>query len=369
MKKNEKKLIGIMSVITGVLLVTTLVLMFTIGPWKKATLKSSDVRSAGKATTEVKNSKKESSKKSSSSGEPIISNGEWDVTDPSESEDPWEDPTEDPTSETWEDPTEDPETTPSTEETTEETTTETTPEPTTETTLEPTTETTPEPTEPPETTKSEPHSGGSYDLSGMVIVIDPGHQRYANSDQEPVAPWSDETKAKVSAGTSGVSTGRPEYEVTLEIGLRMRDVLESMGATVIMTRTSNDVDISNIERAQIAVDNDADVFLRLHCDASDSSSARGIGVFVCSRGELADSQVKWGNWLGNCLADATGSKYRGCDASTRYSGLNWATSVPSFLLEMGFMSNSDDDWLLSDPDYQELICQGVAAFCNKMKNR
>lgn len=201
----------------------------------------------------------------------------------------------------------------------------------------------------------------------MVIVIDPGHQRHANSDTESVAPWSDERKTKVSAGTKGVSTGRPEYEVVLEIGLKMRDVLQGMGATVIMTRTSNDVDISNVERAQIAVDNNADVFLRLHCDAGDSSSSRGIGVFVCSRGELADSQVKWGNWLGNCLAEATGSKYRGCDASTRYSGLNWATSVPSFLLEMGFMTNSEDDKLLSDSDYQMKICQGVAAFCYKMK--
>ena len=174
-------------------------------------------------------------------------------------------------------------------------------------------------------------------------------------------------KPKVSGGTKGVATGRMEYEVVLEIGLRMRDLLESMGAQVIMTRETHDVNISNIERAMIAVNNHADVFLRLHCDAADSASARGIGVFVCSRGELADKQVRWGDMLGNAMGNATGSRYRGCNASTVYSGLNWATSVPSFLLEMGFMSNAEDDRLLSDPDYQQKICDGAADFCNQMK--
>ena len=352
--KNSKKLIAGMSVVTGLLLILTIVLMFTIGPWKKASTKTSDVRAPRKTSEKNTEDPDEDpdATDSQSQGEALISGSEWTASD----EDPWDDPETTEPSEITEE-TEEP--TSETEDTTEESTEETTAEPTPE----------PETSSEPEPTREPGNSGGSYDLSGMVIVIDPGHQRHANSDQEPVAPWSDETKAKVSAGTSGVATGRPEYEVVLEIGLRMRDTLEAMGATVIMTRTSNDVDLSNIERANIAVENNADVFLRLHCDSSDNSSARGIGVFVCSRGDLADSQVKWGDWLGNCLADATGSNYRGCNASTTYSGLNWATSVPSFLLEMGFMSNEDDDWLLSDPDYQQKICNGVAAFCSKMKNR
>lgn len=212
-----------------------------------------------------------------------------------------------------------------------------------------------------------PTEPGEYDLSGMIIVLDPGHQAKADSSTEPIAPWSNDQKAKVSAGTKGVSTGRPEYEVVLEIALKMKAKLESMGATVILTRYTNDVNISNIERAQIATANNADVFIRLHCDDSSSPSARGIGVFVCSRGDLADKQVTWGNWLGECMSDATGSRFRGTNASTTYSGLNWSTSVPSFLLEMGFMSNREDDKLLSDPDYQDKICNGAAAFCYKMK--
>ena len=353
--KTNSRAFKILAAATAALVITTLVLLLTIGPWKKSTTSGKELKSGRNKETTV-SSEDESDLSEESVTEPTVPEitfGESVVRTSSEEE------TTEPETETTEMTSE------TTEETTSETTSETTEETTKETTKE-TTEATTESTEPKET-KS--HSDGSYDLSGMVIVIDPGHQRHANSDTEPLAPWSDEQKAKVSAGTSGVSTGRPEYEVVLEIALKMRDYLESQGATVILTRSSNDVDISNVERAQIAVDNNADVFLRLHCDASDSSSARGIGVFVCSRGELSDYQVTWGDWLGTCLSEATGSKYRGCDASTRYSGLNWSTSVPSFLLEMGFMSNATDDELLSDPDYQHELCVGVAAFCQKMKNR
>ena len=351
--KTNSRAFKILAAATAVLVLTTLILLLTIGPWKKSTASGKELKSGrNKETTVSTEDESDSSEESVTEPTvPEITFGESIVrTSPDDTEETT-DLTSEETFETTAPTTIDPS------ETTEETTSATTKE---------TTEATIETTEPKET-KS--RSDGSYDLSGMVIVIDPGHQRHANSDTEPLAPWSDEQKAKVSAGTSGVSTGRPEYEVVLEIALKMRDYLESQGATVILTRSSNDVDISNVERAQIAVDNQADVFLRLHCDASDSSSARGIGVFVCSRGELADYQEKWGNWLGNCLSEATGSNYRGCDASTRYSGLNWATSVPSFLLEMGFMSNATDDELLSDPDYQHELCVGVAAFCQKMKNR
>lgn len=350
-----------MSVITSVLLLTVIVLMLTIGPWKK-TSDNSSLKSANEGTeatlTSEQQEKESSGKESSVSSESAtentvstqepdgpVSTGTTEITVP--------DKTENETSATTSAATPTP--TPA-------------PTPTPEPTKTPTPEPTKAPEKTPEPTKPSSDPGGSYDLSGMVIVLDPGHQKKANSDQEAVAPWSSETKPKVSSGTSGVSTKRPEYEVVLEIALKVRDKLQSMGATVIMTRTTNDVDISNIERARIATENNADVFLRLHCDSSESSSSRGIGVFVCSKSDFAD-QKKWGDWLGNCLSSSTGSKFRGTVSNTTYSGLNWATSVPSFLLEMGFMSNSEDDRLLSDPAYQEKICNGVAAFCNKMKSR
>lgn len=209
-------------------------------------------------------------------------------------------------------------------------------------------------------------SGDSPDLTGYVVVLDPGHQLHANSEQESLGPDMSGTKDKCSSGTAGVSTGRPEYEVNLEIGLRMRDYLESLGCVVYMTRTTNDVNISNIDRANFALSYSPDVYIRLHCDGSTNASSRGIGVFVADSGKYAGSICDWGALLGGCLSDTTGSNYRGCFAGSTYSGLNWATDIPSFLLEMGFMSNSTDDELLSDPDYQQNICSGVADFVSQM---
>lgn len=253
------------------------------------------------------------------------------------------------------------------------TTTGTTTAPTTKPTTSPTTKPTTEPTTTTTTTTtaatSTKQTDSDYiapDLTGYVVVLDPGHQSHANYDQESIGPDMEGTKAKCSSGTTGVSTYRAEYEVNLEIGLNMRDYLQSLGCTVYMTRTTNDVDISNIERANIALSYAPDVYLRLHCNGSSDSSARGISVFVADTGSLIDSLKGWGNTLGSCLSDATGFKFRGTSASSVYSGLNWARDIPSFLLEMGFMTNATEDKLLSDPDFQQLICEGAATFISTM---
>ena len=137
-------------------------------------------------------------------------------------------------------------------------------------TVEPTA--TPEPTEAPR-------------LYGLRIGIDPGHQEHANSEKEPVAPGSSETKAKVSSGTSGVSTGIAEYSTDLEVALKLRDALEAQGCEVYMTRETNDVNISNLERAEMMNELGVDLVLRLHCDGATDKSANGIGMFVRKIGE------------------------------------------------------------------------------------
>jgi len=194
------------------------------------------------------------------------------------------------------------------------------------------------------------------------VVIDPGHQQKANYELDPLAPGSTEMKPKTKAGTSGVATGRPEYEVNLEIALLLRTWLESQGCTVYMTRTSNDVNISNIERAQFARDHQPDVYMRLHCDGSTDASRNGVGVFVADTGVYVDQLPGWGQQLTNCVCQATGARAGKVNASSNYAGLNWANDMPSFLLEMGYMTNPDEDRRLSDPVYQAKICQGIVDF-------
>ena len=76
-------------------------------------------------------------------------------------------------------------------------------------------------------------------------MIDPGHQGRGNSSLEPVGPGASTKKAKLLVELQGQTTKIPESQTTLEIGLKLRSELQSRGYTVIMTRTSQNVDISN----------------------------------------------------------------------------------------------------------------------------
>lgn len=221
-------------------------------------------------------------------------------------------------------------------------------------------------TEPPttQTTESNGTPGVTAPPSGSVVVIDPGHQRRGNTAQEPIGPGSSQTKAKVSSGTSGVATGVPESELTLAVGLKLRDVLQSQGVTVVMTRTSQDVDISNVQRAQIANQAHADLFIRIHADGSDSSATRGIHVLypVSIKGwtdDIAAPSAQAARLAQSALVAATGAKDRGLDARDDMTGFNWS-DVPVILPEIGFMTNPEEDRLLSDPSYQAKIAQALA---------
>ena len=68
------------------------------------------------------------------------------------------------------------------------------------------------------------------------VCIDPGHQAKGNKGLEEVAPGSSTKKIKVADGTAGVVTKKPEYQLTLEVGLKLRDRLKSKGYPVFMIR-------------------------------------------------------------------------------------------------------------------------------------
>ncbi len=62
-------------------------------------------------------------------------------------------------------------------------------------------------------------------------------------------------KAKVTTGATGCVTGKTESQINLEVALKLQQALQNQGYTVIMCRTSQDVDISNVQRAEIANSN------------------------------------------------------------------------------------------------------------------
>ncbi len=201
-------------------------------------------------------------------------------------------------------------------------------------------------------------------LEGRIICIDPGHQTRGNYDTEPVAPGSDEMKAKVSSGTAGVKTRIPEYKLVLEVALKLRDALEGYGATVIMTRTENNVDISNAERAAIANDANADLYFRIHADGSTDKSVHGVSVLIPGKGHITDEYVlNESEKAGSCILEgfvkATGAKRRGLPKRNDLSGFNWCR-VPMALIEIGFMSNAEEDVKMNSKEYQDKMVEGMA---------
>ena len=195
------------------------------------------------------------------------------------------------------------------------------------------------PAQGPTSTPPLPVPGGS--LAGKVVIVDPGH---GNQD------------------SGAVGFGVKEKDLTLAIGLKLRDTLQQNGATVYMTRDTDSF-LPVMARPQFAIAHNADLFVSVHCDSSGpDNSHSGTTVYfhaqnpVCRR-MAADISAR--------VAEVSGIPQDGVKSDTiRFAtgfGVLRGSPMPAVLVECGYVNSSSDVAKLQDPDTQQRIAEGIVA--------
>jgi N-acetylmuramoyl-L-alanine amidase len=191
-----------------------------------------------------------------------------------------------------------------------------------------------------------------------VIVIDPKGQEKASKKKEPIGPGALKISFEATTGEEGVETGYKEYEMNLQIALKLQNALEDQGYTVYLTRDENDVNISNSGRAMIANIADADAFVVIS-----ASDEKGIGV-IC---QSEDNPYNYGNYRNSrLLADTIlGSLVQKSDEDGEVEEsddmplINWC-QAPTAIVQVGDLEDSSDEEKLVTDDYQDQLAEAIA---------
>ncbi|MBL4931688.1 N-acetylmuramoyl-L-alanine amidase family protein [Clostridium paridis] len=203
------------------------------------------------------------------------------------------------------------------------------------------------------------------------VVIDPGHGAGGNKGTEKISPDSNVMKIKDPGGAQGINTKTPEYVVAMQIASKLKTKLENNGIEVIMTKTDNNQDPGNIDRAEVGNNNNADLVIRIHCDSAEDSSASGATMLVPAAvgyaKNIKDMSKKDGGIILSELIKSAGMKNRGISERSDLTGFNWS-KVPVVLVETGFMSNPNEDRWLSSNEYQDKIASGLSSGIIKALN-
>lgn len=210
--------------------------------------------------------------------------------------------------------------------------------------------------------------GRKIDRKGVwtpVIVLDPGHSGKASPGYEPLGPGSSERKAKSVSGAQGCVTRVNEYQLTLNVAKKLQKELKNQGCKVILTRKDNNTAISCVQRTKIANKAKADVYLRIHANDVDWSSANGaLTISVSSRNRFVSAKMaKKCYTLSKIVLDsyvrATGCRKEYVWETDSMSGNNWS-KVPTTLIELGYMSNPTEDRKMQTASYQKKMVKGLS---------
>lgn len=190
-------------------------------------------------------------------------------------------------------------------------------------------------------------------LAGKVIVIDPGHGCYKT-----------DSATELDVGNVG-PTGLLEKDVDLAASMYLKAYLQSSGATVIMTR-NKDVGVMTLtSRADVANEANADLFISVHCNASTSDSTKSGAITYYFGGStttpvsttLLAKRKALAIDINNGLSAETGAGNLGI-GSDSFTVLV-KTTMPSALVEIGYITNPEEEALMATTEYQDLCGKGI----------
>lgn len=175
-----------------------------------------------------------------------------------------------------------------------------------------------------------------------IVVIDPGH-----GGQDPGAVSNDGVKEK---------------DVVLSVGLELAKLLQKEGYKVVMTRDA-DYYITLSDRAQLANNLQADAFISIHVNAAVNSTAKGIETFYHYTPQDWRSSILAPN-LQQALMESLKSQNRGVKQADFH--VVRETTMPSVLVELGFISNNEDKSMMINPSFPlqtaEALLKGITTF-------
>ncbi len=197
-----------------------------------------------------------------------------------------------------------------------------------------------------------------------IIVIDPGHSARMPGGSVPLGPGSKSMKAADAIGTRGVATRIYEYELVLTVSVKLKAELEKRGYEVYLTRSDSSSAHSCIDRAKVANDKKADVFIRVHANGSTNKSATGaMTICITKNNPYIKNMYAKSKLLSSCVLDsyvkATGCRKEYVWETDSMTGNNWS-KVPTTLIELGYMTNAAEDKKMATSAYQTKMVKGMA---------
>ncbi|MGH1047494.1 N-acetylmuramoyl-L-alanine amidase (plasmid) [Bacillus mycoides] len=169
-------------------------------------------------------------------------------------------------------------------------------------------------------------------ISEKVIVIDPGH---GGNDPGSIGP-----------------NGTREKDITLKTAKNIQKKLEEKGMTVILTR-EDDTFVSLKNRVAIAQNKSADLFLSIHYDGFTTSDVNGVTTYY-NKGLKEWTLAKM---IHGHLSKHIQSKDRGVKSGD-YNVLR-ENEQPSLLLELGYITNPEDEKRMNSKNFQTDVASGV----------